>query len=67
MVMAYVAFALAFLCFFAGIAGWRPWLRWQRFPNITVCVDSFGNEIGSEQTPGGLSETAHGELLLIST
>ena len=52
MVMAYVAFALAFLCFFAGIAGWRAWLRWQRFPNITVRVDSFGNEMGSEQTPG---------------
>ena len=49
MVMAYTAFALAFLCFFAGIAGWRPWLRWQRFPNITVRVDSFGNETGSNE------------------
>ena len=52
MVIAYTAFALAFLCFFAGIAGWRPWLRWQRFPNITIRVDSFGNETGSQQTPG---------------
>jgi hypothetical protein len=52
MVMAYTAFVLAFLCFFAAIAGWRPWLRWQRFPNITVRVDSFGNETSSKQTPG---------------
>jgi hypothetical protein len=52
MVMAYAAFALAFACFFAAIAGWRPWLWWQRFPNITVRVDSFGHEIGSKQTPG---------------
>jgi hypothetical protein len=52
MVMAYAAFALAFLCFFAGIAGWRPWLRWQRFPNITVRVDSFGYQTGSQQIHG---------------
>jgi hypothetical protein len=36
MVMAYIAFALAFLCFFAAIAGSRPWVRWQRFPNMPV-------------------------------
>jgi len=52
MVIAYIAFVLAFLCFFAGIAGWRPWLRWQRFPNVRVRVDSFGNELASQQTPG---------------
>jgi hypothetical protein len=52
MVIAYTAFAFAFLCFFAGIAGWRPWLRWQRFPNITVRVDSYGNEAGSQQAFG---------------
>jgi len=52
MVMAYAAFTLAFLCFFAGIAGWRPWLRWQRFPNITVRVDGIGSEAGSKQMPG---------------
>jgi hypothetical protein len=46
MVIAYAAFTLAFLCFFAGIAGWRPWLRWRRFPNITVRVDGLGNDIG---------------------
>ena len=40
MVTAYASFAFAFLCFFAAIAGWRPWLRWQRFPNITVRVDT---------------------------
>jgi hypothetical protein len=27
-------------------------LRWQRFPDITVRVDSIGNEIGEEQIPG---------------
>jgi hypothetical protein len=52
MVMAYAAFTLAFLCFFAGIAGWRPWLRWQRFPNIVVRVDGIGNEVASKQMPG---------------
>jgi hypothetical protein len=52
MAMAYIAFAIAFLCFFAAIAGWRPWVRWQRFPNIRVRIDRLGNETGSKQTPG---------------
>lgn len=52
MIAAYISFVLAFLCFLAAIAGWRPWLRWQRFPNLMIRVDGFGNETGSKQIPG---------------
>jgi hypothetical protein len=44
MVLAYMSFVLAFLCFMAAIVGWRPWLRWQRFPDLTVHVDAMGYE-----------------------
>ena len=56
MIGAYIAFALAVVCFGSAIAGWGPWLRWQGFPDITVIVSGVGAVVADKVLPGPVAQ-----------